>query len=241
MGQADATTAGKTCINSTFTKNIIGTYYLPRFVYSNVCYLKDLPLFEHRQGISEIFKYGLLGSRKLIKLLQEYVRNYDYKLLVNILTNTIKVRISLRKKNGLISNLGHTFGHAIEKTSKYKVAHGDAISVGILLALKFSLEKKIISLKFYNKIKNLMYKLKINTHIDAKFKIDEILNVMMMDKKSKYNLIGLVLIKNISRIISSPLKPFFYIKKNEMKKFLTKNLKNISKKNHWIKLRKNEV
>ena len=142
MGQADATTAGKTCINTGYTKNLIGTYYLPKFVYSNINYIKNLNIFQLRQGMSEIFKYGLLGSKKLIKLLEKYSDTHDLSLMEDILLNTIKVRMSLRKKNGLISNLGHTFGHAFEKTSNFQVAHGDAISVGILLALKFSLEKK---------------------------------------------------------------------------------------------------
>ena len=62
MVQADATTEGKTCINSLSTKNIIGTQYLPKFVYSNINYLDNLTSYEFRQGISEIFKYGLLGS-----------------------------------------------------------------------------------------------------------------------------------------------------------------------------------
>lgn len=241
MGQADATTAGKTCINTSYTKNLIGTYYLPKFVYTNINYIENLKMFDLRQGISEIFKYGLLGSKKLIKLLEKYSETYDLNLMEDILLNTIKVRMSLRKKNGLISNLGHTFGHAFEKTSSYQVAHGDAISVGILIALKFSLEKKIINIKFYNKILYLMKKLKLNINIDHNYNIKKILDVMMKDKKSKYNLIGLVLIKKISKILYSPAKPFYYVSKKDMEKFLKKNLPIFSKKNHWKKLKKNEI
>jgi len=241
MGQADATTAGKTCINTGYTKNLIGTYYLPKFVYSNINYIKDLQKFDLRQGKSEIFKYGLLGSKKLLKLLEKYSETYDLNLMEEILLNTIRVRMLLRKKNGLISNLGHTFGHAFEKTSNYQVAHGDAISVGILIALKFSLEKKIISLKFYIKILNLMKKLNLNMNIDHSYNIKSILDVMMKDKKSKHNLIGLVLIREISKIVYSPAKPFYYVTKKEMEKFLKNNLPIFSKKNHWKNLKKNEV
>lgn len=241
MGQADATTAGKTCINTGYTKNLIGTYYLPKFVYSNINYIKDLQKFDLRQGKSEIFKYGLLGSKKLLKLLEKYSETYDLNLMEEILLNTIRVRMLLRKKNGLISNLGHTFGHAFEKTSNYQVAHGDAISVGILIALKFSLEKKIINLKFYIKILNLMKKLNLNMNIDHNYNIKNILDVMMKDKKSKYNLIGLVLIREISKIVYSPTKPFYFVSKKEMEKFLKNNLPIFSKKNHWKNLKKNEV
>lgn len=242
MGQADASTAGKTCINSRYTKNIIGTYYLTKYVYSNTDYLKNLPTYELRQGMSEIFKYGLLGSKKLIKLLEKFIKDKDNKsIIADILTETIKVRIALRRRNGLISNLGHTFGHAFEKTSNHGVAHGDAISVGILLALKFSLEKKIINLNFYNKIKILMKKLRLNTKIDQDFDINQILDVMMKDKKSRLNQIGLVLIKDISKILTSTKKPFYYISKKNMEIFLKNNLKLFSEKNHWKKLKKNNV
>ena len=237
MGQADATTAGKTCINSLSTKNIIGTYYLPKFVYSNINYLANLPNYEFRQGISEIFKYGLLGSKKLITDLEKFTQNNEKKLISKILKETIRVRISLRKKNGLISNLGHTFGHAFEKTSNYKVAHGDAISVGIILALKFSLDKKIISIKFYNRIYNIMKKLNLNMHIDSKFNINKIIEVMLKDKKSREGKIGLVLIKDVSKILTSSKNPFFYVDVITMKKFLKNNLNFFSKKNHWIKLK----
>jgi len=237
MGQADATTAGKTCINSLSTKNIIGTYYLPKFVYANINYLENLPSYEFRQGISEIFKYGLLGSKKLITDLETFTKNKEKKLISKILKETIRVRISLRKKNGLISNLGHTFGHAFEKTSNYKVAHGDAISVGIILALKFSLDRKIISVNFYNRIYNIMKKLNLNMHIDSKFNINKIIEVMLKDKKSREGKIGLVLIKDISKILTSVKNPFFYVDVLSMKNFLNNNLKSFSKKNHWVKLK----
>lgn len=237
MGQADASTAGKTCINSLSTKNIIGTYYLPKFVYSNINYLDNLTSYEFRQGISEIFKYGLLGSKKLIIDLENFTYNKERKLLSKILKETIRVRISLRKKNGLISNLGHTFGHAFEKMSNYNVAHGDAISVGIILALKFSLDRKIISEKFYNRICDIMKKLDLNMHIDSKFNVNKIIEVMLKDKKSRQGKIGLVLIKDISKILTSSKIPFFYVDALTMKKFLNNNLNSFSKKNHWSRLK----
>ena len=242
MGQADATTAGKTCINSLYTKNIIGTYFLPKYVYSNTGYLKNLPTYELRQGMSEIFKYGLLGSKKLIKLLEKFlIDKKNESTIAKILVETIKVRIALRKRNGLISNLGHTFGHAFEKTSNHNVAHGDAISVGIVLALKFALEERIITSNFYEKIKTLMQKLELNTKIDKNYNIDQIINVMMKDKKSRHNLIGLVLIKDISKILTSTKKPFYYVDQKKMKIFLKNNLQLFSTKNHWKRLKKNYV
>ena len=86
-----------------------------------------------------------------------------------------------------------------------------------------------------------MQKLELNTKIDKNYNIDQIINVMMKDKKSRHNLIGLVLIKDISKILTSTKKPFYYVDQKKMKIFLKNNLQLFSTKNHWKRLKKNYV
>ena len=74
-------------------------------------------------------------------------------------------------------------------------------------------------------------------HIDSKFNINKIIEVMLKDKKSREGKIGLVLIKDISKILTSVKNPFFYVDVLSMKNFLNNNLKSFSKKNHWVKLK----
>ncbi len=104
MGQADASSAGKTCINGKQTKNLVGSLYMPLYVYNNIHILKTANGYSRRQGLSEIFKYGLLGSKKLIKYLEQYARDSleNDSLLLKILIETIKVRIKLRKIDPLV-------------------------------------------------------------------------------------------------------------------------------------------
>ena len=141
IGQVDAVTAGKTCINGPNTKNLLGTFYFPRFAYINTLFLSTLPKRELRQGWSEIFKYALLDSHLLIDLMQKYFDEPSNLVMTRIIEETIRIRMKIRKVDPLASNLGHTFGHAFEKISNYRISHGDAISIGTLMAIQFG-EKK---------------------------------------------------------------------------------------------------
>ena len=84
VGQVDASTAGKTCLNSDKVKNQLGTFYYPRFVYNNVLFLTTNEYYYFRQGLSEVLKYGLLDSHEIIHELSKYSSLQDLNLLFNI-------------------------------------------------------------------------------------------------------------------------------------------------------------
>ena len=243
MGQADASSAGKTCINGKNTKNLLGTLYMPKYVYNNIEILKTSSEHSFRQGMSEMFKYGLLGSKKLLNLLDNYSVKPNNTTMVSILKETVKVRIRLRKIDPLVSNLGHTFGHAFETESKNKVAHGDAISVGILFSLKLSVDKGYISNKLFYKIFHLMQKLKLNVKIDASINLEKIIEFMKRDKKSDGNRIGFVLLKSIGNINLNCRDGFTFLKPTYVKLFMKNYIskENMRTKNHWNNLLKNKI
>jgi len=243
IGQADASTAGKTCINTNYGKNILGTLYLPIYVYNNVQILKTNSAYEYRQGFSEIFKYGLLGSKKLIDLQVDYKNNQTDKLMMEIIAETINVRMHIRKKDPLASNLGHTFGHAIEKITNYAVNHGDAISVGIVMALEFGVTEGIIAKDQKDKIIKIMKELKLNTQLSDDLDVDFLNEAMLTDKKSSNTHIRLVLIRDIAMPYKSDDSHFYSVRPEKMIIFL----KNFIKKgdyissNHWESLKKDET
>ncbi len=243
MGQADASSAGKTCINGKQTKNLVGSLYMPLYVYNNIHILKTANGYSCRQGLSEIFKYGLLGSKKLIKYLEQYARDSleNDSLLLKILIETIKVRIKLRKIDPLVSNLGHTFGHAFESESKNLVAHGDAISVGIVCSLKLSLKKRYISKKLYFQLIKVMKDLNLNINIDKSSNVKRVVNLMKKDKKSDGDLIGFVLLKDIGKTVKTKNKKFLFLDAKYVTSFLIElyKEKDFLVINHWKQLTKN--
>ena len=243
MGQADASSAGKTCINGKQTKNLVGSLYMPLYVYNNIHILKTANGYSRRQGLSEIFKYGLLGSKKLIKYLEQYARDSleNDSLLLKILIETIKVRIKLRKIDPLVSNLGHTFGHAFESESKNLVAHGDAISAGIVCSLKLSLKKRYISKKLYFQLIKVMKDLNLNINIDKSSNVKRVVNLMKKDKKSDGDLIGFVLLKDIGKTVKTKNKKFLFLDAKYVTSFLIEIYKeqDFLVTNHWKQLTKN--
>ena len=243
MGQADASSAGKTCINGKQTKNLVGSLYMPLYVYNNIHILKTANGYSRRQGLSEIFKYGLLGSKKLIKYLEQYSRDSleNDNLLLKILIETIKVRIKLRKIDPLVSNLGHTFGHAFESESKNLVAHGDAISAGIVCSLKLSLKKRYISKKLYFQLIKVMKDLNLNINIDKSSNVKRVVNLMKKDKKSDGDLIGFVLLKDIGKTVKTKNKKFLFLDSKYVTSFLIElyKEKDFLVTNHWKQLIKN--
>ncbi len=208
IGQADASTAGKTCVNVGKDKNIVGSLYLPKTVYSNVSLLRTTSAHSWRQGFSEIVKYGLLGSARLLDLVKEYLALPRDPILITLLEETIRVRLSLRKIHPLVSNFGHTFGHAIEKYTCFEVAHGDAIAVGMVMALEFSAQKGIVAPETKSRLITLLKNYGLNTLVEPGVSAEKLTEYMLTDKKSSGNRIGLVLIEDIAKPLQ--LEGFFY-------------------------------
>jgi 3-dehydroquinate synthetase len=222
VGMVDASTAGKTCLNSYNVKNILGTFYYPKQVYNNVNFLTSHSGFYNRQGISEVYKYGLLGSKKLLILLNKYIQDPSNENCKKVIELCTKVRIRIRKKHPQASNLGHTFGHAIEQMTKYKVLHGDAISVGTVISLHYSLHKKLISKRIVDDITKDMIRSGLNLFIEKSFDAGEWVRLMMSDKKSTSTHLNLVLLRDIEFPYQTKDSWFFKAEPQDVKKFLSR-------------------
>ncbi|MEC7929394.1 MAG: 3-dehydroquinate synthase family protein [Pseudomonadota bacterium] len=220
IGQVDAVTAGKTCVNGPQTKNLLGTFYFPSIVYNNISFFKSLPVREMRQGWSEIFKYALLGSKKLLKLMEEYFSSESPEVLMKIIEETIRVRLKIRQVDPLSSNLGHTFGHAFEKISNYKVSHGDAISIGTLLAIAFGEKMKVTRDGLHQELLELMERFSLNTKFSSEFDAHSVASMMLKDKKSSSKQINLVLLKDLSKPYYGKSSPFYSVDEKTMKDFI---------------------
>ncbi len=229
IGQIDASSAGKTCLNTPRVKNLLGTFYYPKKVYNNVHFLKTCSDYYSRQGWSEIFKYGLLESERLLDDIENYFKNPDVKKLMEIIETTINIRVNVRKRNPLASNLGHTFGHAIEKISDHTILHGDAITMGTVLSLYFAKKVGLTDDATIDNIINRMNNLRLNTFID-KEKIDPelMIELMMRDKKSSSKDLNLVLITGIAKPYENEGNFFYRADPEFVKSFLKDFLENYS-------------
>jgi shikimate kinase/3-dehydroquinate synthase len=133
-GMVDAAIGGKTGINTADGKNLAGVFHFPDTVAIDPAYLSTLPEEERRAGMAEVVKTGLLAGRELWSLPEEEMIRACAAFKAGIVISDPYDREGRRT----ILNLGHTFAHALEAGSGYRVRHGDAVALGLLAALRLS-------------------------------------------------------------------------------------------------------
>ena len=233
LSQVDSSIGGKTGINSKYGKNLIGAFYQPSLVISDINFLKSLPKREIICGYGEILKHALIVDRKFFNFLNingPKVINLESPLIEKTIFKSCSIKKKVveadEKEIGIrkILNFGHTFAHAYEATLGYskKLNHGEAVILGIKTAAKFSLINKKLNIKEFKLIENHLNKLKLPRNITKYFStkdLNKILSFMKKDKKIITNKLNLVLLKKIG-------SPIYNLQFNEKKirLFLRKEL-----------------
>tara|TARA_B110000037_G_scaffold119544_1_gene136662 strand:+ start:460 stop:1566 length:1107 start_codon:yes stop_codon:yes gene_type:complete len=211
LSQVDSSIGGKTGINSKYGKNLIGAFYQPSMVISDIIFLKSLPKREIICGYGEILKHAIISDKKFFSFLDKN-GSQILKLKSPLIEKAIFRSCSVKKKIveadekeiGLrkILNFGHTFAHAYEATLGYskKLNHGEAVILGIKTAAKFSLTNNILNIKEFNLIEDHLNKLDLPKNINKFFStkdLNKILSFMKKDKKNNTSKVNLVLLKKI--------------------------------------------
>jgi 3-dehydroquinate synthase len=207
LAQVDSSIGGKTGVDLKEGKNLIGSFYQPIFVLSDIDVLKTLNKREFKNGLVEIIKYGIIMDKEFFYYLKNNyidILNKKDDILINIIKKSILCKTKIvekdeKEKTGLraILNYGHTVGHAIEAEGKYQMyKHGEAVAIGMVIAAKLALRKKLCSKETYKeqieilRKFNLIKPLKIN-------KISNIIKHLYNDKKALNGKIRFILTKKI--------------------------------------------
>ncbi len=150
LGMVDASIGGKNGVNFGDIKNVLGTFYQPSLIISDLKFLETLPTEELLKGLAEVIKYGLTLDKELydfLSLNKDKILAKDEEALEEIIyrssldkLNVVKEDEKENKGIRIVLNFGHTIGHAIEAGSEFMIAHGYAISVGMLCEAKIAEE-----------------------------------------------------------------------------------------------------
>jgi len=211
LSQVDSSIGGKTGINTRYGKNLIGAFYQPSLVVSDINFLKSLPKREIICGYGEILKHAIIADKKFFTFLDingSKILNLKTPFIEKAIYKSCSIKKNVverdEKEFGLrkILNFGHTFAHAYEATLGYskKLNHGEAVILGIKTAARFSLLKNILNVKEFDLIENHLNKLNLPRNINKLFSINnlkKILSFMKKDKKNNTNKINLVLLRKI--------------------------------------------
>lgn len=225
LAQVDSSIGGKVGINMKEGKNLIGSFFHPLFVVSDVDTLKSLPPREFVSGLSEIIKSGLIFNETLFSLIRSLVKNQKDKgetlsdsevkklflserdLLYDIIVKSVKIKADIvgsdERENDLrmILNFGHTFGHALESATRYKrFLHGEAVLFGMKIASDLSCALGMIDASKREAIFELvdMFRLPSVKGISAR----SLLSLIERDKKKRDGKVHYVLLKDIGYAIT---------------------------------------
>ncbi|MFW5819910.1 MAG: 3-dehydroquinate synthase [Bacteroidota bacterium] len=206
LGQVDAAIGGKNGINYKGYKNLIGVINQPDFVLCDIDCLKTLDPKEFIGGFSEIIKYAFIKREDLFHYLNGNLKKaieYDTGVLEYLVKESIKTKVQVVEsdefENGdrKLLNFGHTFGHALEKL--YGISHGDAVAIGMMLAVKTSVNLGMIDKNAISQLERLLTVAGLPVSID--FNPDLMAEVMKKDKKRKRENIDLILLEEIGRAV----------------------------------------
>ena len=227
LSQVDSSIGGKNGINTNLGKNLIGTFYQPDEVFIDPKILKSLPKKEMQSGCAEIVKHALINDIFFFNWLDKNFKRifkFEQNALVYAIHKSIKIKakfietdskeILINNKSRALLNFGHTFGHALETLYEYKnkITHGEAISIGMIIASKLS--NKLSTLKTSELIKITDHFCKVGLPIyDNKINNKKILSIIQKDKKNNDGKINLILLKKIGKA---------YYSRNVNKKYIIK-------------------
>ena len=233
LSQVDSSIGGKTGINNNFGKNLIGSFYQPDLVISDINILNSLPKREIICGYAEVLKSSIIENFKTFNYLDknfERILKLESPFIEKSIINSCYTKKKVVEKDEgeknyrKVLNLGHTFAHAYESALGFskKLNHGEAVILGLKNAAEFSYKRKILSKKRFNIIINHINRIKKVPKISKLFKkkdANKILNYMKNDKKNNSKNINLVLIKDFGKI-----KVDFDINSSYLKKYISNNL-----------------
>lgn len=214
LAQVDSSVGGKTAVNSAAGKNMIGLFHQPVLVLADLAVLDTLPVRERSAGLAEVAKYALIDDPEFFSFLES-----SAPALRAGETNALSqaVRVSCASKARIVAideteqaerallNLGHTFGHALERANGYRaeLLHGEAVGVGMAMAMRFSVEIGRCAASDADRAEALLRSLGLRTRVSeldgGPYPAAELLAHMAHDKKNRDGELTLILSQGIGR------------------------------------------
>lgn len=216
LGQVDASIGGKNGVNVADYKNMVGTIVHPRFVISDVEMLRTLPMRELRAGMAEVVKSAIIGDAELFDYIDSCATDELYhstEQMQSIVLRAVRVKASIveadEREAGLrrLLNLGHTIGHAVEKSTR-EVNHGEAVAMGLAMVAKAAAKGGMLSSYEAQRIESLLCRLGFAT--EPSVPLSAIMRAVRHDKKREDNLLRVVIPEAIGRCVvrKMPIEEF---------------------------------
>lgn len=210
LAQVDSSVGGKVAVNHRQGKNMLGTFYQPRVVWADLTTLETLSLREWRAGLGEVLKYALLADRDFFIFLQENAQDILEKketVIPLLIERCLLIKASIvqedERDEGLrnILNLGHTFGHALEKATGFQeYRHGEAVAIGIVAAFRLAGALQMVDPREVQEVLSLIEKWRLPVTFSSTIR-NEIIRFLADDKKVERGEVRFILPVRIGKVV----------------------------------------
>jgi len=204
LAQVDAGVGGKNGVNLQGYKNLVGTIRQPEFCLVDFSLLKTLPESELRNGFAEVVKSAAIGDPGLFAYLEDNWQKafaLDKAAIRKVVHDSLAVKIMIvqadegERNERMKLNFGHTIGHALEKATK--MPHGEAISIGMVVAANLSVEKKLLARKDAERLCSLLKRIGLPTKPDMD--AEAVKEAIGKDKKMSGGEVRMVLLEGLGK------------------------------------------
>lgn len=214
LAMGDSCIGSKTSINLFGYKNLVGNFYPPKKIIIDTKLINHLPINHFLSGIGEISHYYFVTSKNNFEYLVNFLKSNRNQSQLNILIlNSLKIKKRFIEKDEfdkserMLLNFGHTFGHALESYYQYRILHGLAVIIGMMLSITVSYKMNFLSEKDYNYMHKILKSIYIETNINfKKINIDKYSKILMKDKKTKGEYLRPILTKGIGKMFIQNVK-----------------------------------
>jgi len=208
LSMVDSSVGGKTGINISAGKNLLGAFHQPIAVYSDLDRMETLPPREFAAGMAEVIKHGMLADRELFELLESQALSaWNDSRIASVVERNCSIKAGvvnadekeISKSGGrALLNLGHTFGHAIENVAGYgEYLHGEAIAIGLVAAAKLSRRLNLISDGDVERIQKTVAAHELPIALNRPLSAAALLEAMQRDKKTRSGAVRFVVMNGI--------------------------------------------
>lgn len=218
LAMVDAAVGGKTGINTSEGKNLVGAFHCPTAVLADLDFLETLPRRDYVAGLAEVVKAGFIRDDRILHLVESDpsgATRPQWTHAPEIISRAIQVKadvvaLDMREQMGTaagreILNYGHTFGHAVERVEDYRWRHGDAVAVGMVFAAELARLAGRMSLDLTMRHRHLLRALGLPTtyHPDRWGLLSD---AMRLDKKARGSMLRFIILTDVAQptILTDP-------------------------------------
>jgi len=209
LADVDASVGGKTAVDHTAGKNLIGAFHQPRGVLIDTDTLKTLSIEQVRNGLAECVKHGVIRDAGLLDFIEqnaEQIVAVDPQIMTDFIARNVTIKAAVvsadERESGQRAhlNFGHTIGHAIETLVGYdRIGHGEAVSLGMVAACRMAVQRGLLTAGEEERVRALLERLGLAVR-RAGLKAPEVWQIMQRDKKARGGRVRMVLPTGLGKV-----------------------------------------